>query len=145
MNETAGTANRSTVAGLPGIDCPRCTARLFENYDEMLCVHCGYADYSRPVRRQTTGTRNALNTATLWIVRYVGDSPSLANNLMQVRTERSGYCIAYKATCPYCKSAMSQSSRRSSRRIEKREERHRCDYGHIVTLTWDGDGNLGWK
>jgi hypothetical protein len=40
---------------------------------------------------------------------------------------------------------MSQSSRRSSKRIEKREERHRCDHGHIITLRWDEEGELGWK
>lgn len=145
MNEIVPTKNASAVTGLPGIDCPRCTARLFENYDEMLCVHCGYTDYSRPISKGSTGTRNALNAATIWIVRYVGDSPTMANDLLQVRTERSGYCIAYKATCPYCDSTMSQSSRRSSKRIEKREERHRCDHGHIITLTWDEEGELGWK
>ena len=145
MNESVATANSNSVSVLPGLDCPRCTARLFENYDELLCVRCGYTDYSRPAHRSTTGTRNALNAATIWIVRYVGDSPNLGNTLTQVRTERSGYCIAYKVTCPYCNSTMSQSSRRSSRRIEKREERHRCDYGHIITLRWDEEGDLGWK
>jgi len=145
MNQTAATTIIGNVTVLRGKDCPRCTARLFENYDEMLCVHCGYVDYNVPTPRNSSATKNALNAATLWIVRYVGDSPLMKNDLLQVRTERSGYCIAYKATCPYCNSTMSQSSRRSSRRIEKREERHRCDHGHIITLRWDEDGELGWK
>ena len=145
MNEKVGRTITRDPGILPGLDCPRCSARLFENYEELLCVRCGYTDYSRPLPKPPTGPRNALNAATLWIVRYVGDSPNMANDLMQVRTERSGYCIVYRATCPYCKSTMSQSSRRSSKRIEKREERHRCDHGHIITLTWDEEGELGWK
>ena len=145
MNELVSTASSRPVSILPGLNCPRCAARLFESYEELLCVHCGYTDYSRPTPRPTSATRNALNAATIWIVRYTGNSPNLGNSLMQVRTERSGYCIAYKATCPYCNSSMSQSSRRSSKRIEKRQERHRCDHGHIITLTWDEDGELGWK
>jgi hypothetical protein len=145
MNQTVATTIIGNVTALRGKDCPRCTARLFENYDEMLCVRCGCVDYNVPSPRNSSGTKNALNAAILWIVRYVGDSPLMKNDLLQVRTERSGYCIAYKVTCPYCNSTMSQSSRRSSKRIEKREERHRCNLGHIITLRWDEEGDLGWR
>jgi hypothetical protein len=125
--------------------CPRCDAALVINYDECQCLYCGYVDYSYEPPQPETAKKSIVNTATLWVVRYKGNSEALNKSVIHVKLERNGYCVAYKVNCPYCKGRMHKSSRRSSRRMEKREERHKCTNGHIVTLTWSGSGDLAWK
>lgn len=125
--------------------CPRCEAKLVISYDDCECIYCGYVDYSYqpPVARKSK--KSIVNMARLWVVRYRGKSGTLAKTVSYVKVERDGYSIAYRVNCPYCRASMSKSSRRSSKQIEKREERHRCDNGHIVTLIWNKTGELGWK
>ena len=144
MNEEVNIALSTKEVSVDAFECPRCAAFLIAKYEEYLCIQCGYVDYNLEPERRQKSQRNALNAATLWVVRYSGDSSSLENTIMHVTTERRGYCTFFSVTCPYCEKPMTQSSIRSSRKIEFREERHKCSSGHIIKLNWDEDAELSW-
>ena len=128
----------------PLLICPRCDARLTFNYDEPICLQCGYVkyDYAAPdqIRRKT----NLMSAGTRSVLRYVGDFATLAETLTQVKLVRLRNRVVYGVTCPFCNQAMTQSSL-SGKRREAREERYKCSEGHRVSLTPGKNGSLGWK
>ena len=124
--------------------CPRCDARLRISYDEPICLQCGYVNYHYT---PTNGVRKAsslMTAGTRSVLRYVGDSPALAETLTQVRLVRLRNRGVYEVNCPFCDGTMEQSSL-SGKRREAREERYRCEQGHRVSLTPGKNGFLGWK
>ena len=124
--------------------CPRCAASLFSGYDEPECLQCGYADYSSTPSGANKRNKSLIATATKFVLRYVGDSPMLAETLTYVQLRRLRNRVVYGVKCPFCSGSMEQSAL-SGKRKEVREERYRCGYGHRVSLMPDRTGALGWK
>ena len=81
---------------------------------------------------------------TRYILRYVGEFPSLVETLTYVQLRRLRNRAVYVPTCPFCGGGMEQSSL-SGKRREVREERFSCELGHRVSLMPDRNGDLGWK
>ena len=125
--------------------CPRCEASLVSNYYEPHCLQCGYVDYSYTPPSKI-GKKNLMSAGTLYVFRYMGDSPTLSETLAHVQLRRLRNRIVFGVTCPFCHDdvEMEQSSL-SGKRKEIREERYRCPYGHRVSLIPRKDGNMGWK
>ena len=125
--------------------CPRCEASLVSNYYEPHCLQCGYVDYSYTPPSKI-GKKNLMSAGTLYVFRYMGDSPTLSETLAHVQLRRLRNRIVFGVTCPFCDDdvEMEQSSL-SGKRKEIREERYRCPYGHRVSLIPRKDGNMGWK
>ena len=67
--------------------CPRCGARLIITYDEPKCPPCGFADYSY-TPPTTIGKKNMISTATMFVFRYIGDEPKMAEKLAHVQLRR---------------------------------------------------------
>lgn len=128
----------------PSLTCPRCTAQLRINYDEPVCLQCGYVDYQytppSPAKRLT----NLISAGTSYVVRYVGEFPSLADTLAYVYLKRLRNRAVYGVACPFCSRQMEQSSL-SGKRREVREERYKCPEGHRLSLMPGKNGSLGWK
>ena len=124
--------------------CPRCDARLRFNYDEPICLQCGYVKYDYAAPDQMRRRTNLMSAGTRSVLRYVGDFPTLAETLTQVKLVRLRNRVVYGVTCPFCGQAMTQSSL-SGKRREAREERYKCSDGHRVSLTPGRNGALGWK
>ena len=127
-------------------DCPRCQARLIKTYNEPECLQCGYQDYKFAGEARRKGDQSLLSSATRYVVRYIGDSPSLRNVTTYVQAVRTGNRLAHEVECPFCpdKAIMEQSSL-SGKRREFREERFKCADSHRVSLTPDKSGFLAWK
>ena len=127
-------------------ECPRCHARLIKTYHEPECLQCGYQDYRFAGEAKRNGDQSLLSSATRYVVRYIGDSPSLRNVTTYVQAVRTGNRLAHEVECPFCpdKTIMEQSSL-SGKRREFREERFKCAYSHRVSLTPDKSGFLAWK
>ena len=85
-----------------------------------------------------------ISSGTRYVLRYVGDFPSLSETLTHVQLRRLRNRVVYSVTCPFCQGEMEQSSL-SGKRREMREERYRCTDGHRVSLTPTPNGALGWK
>jgi hypothetical protein len=123
--------------------CPRCKSALVISYHEPECLSCGYADYAYtpPVQRTE---RSVVAAGTRFILRYVGEFPTLTETLAHVRLRRIRNRVVYGVKCPFCGGDMDQSSL-SGKRREVREERYKCPSGHRVSLLPKKDGSLGWK
>ena len=124
--------------------CPRCRAKLRINYDEPECLQCGYVDYTYIPVAPKRNKKNLISAGTQYILRYVGEFPSLAETLTHVQLQRLRNRVVYGVICPFCGNSMDQSSL-SGKRREVREERYKCEQGHRVSLTPGKDGSLGWK
>ena len=124
--------------------CPRCEARLRIIYYEPECLQCGFADYQYTPAPSPNGKKSLMTTGTESIVRYAGQSPSLAETLTHVKLTRLRNRAVYNVKCPFCDRPMAQSSL-SGKRREVREERYKCTEGHRVSLIPGKDGSLAWK
>ena len=124
--------------------CPRCQTHLTINYDEPECLQCGYVDYSYTPVSPIRAIRNIFSAGTQYILRYVGEFPSLSGRLTHVQLQRLRNRVVYGVECPFCGNTMDQSSL-SGKRRELREERYKCEQGHRVSLAPGKDGALGWK
>ena len=124
--------------------CLRCNTRLMMGYDEPQCLHCGYADYSYTRSTTPQEKRSIVSTATRFVLRYVGDFPTLGNTLTHVKLIRVRNRVVYAVNCPFCEKAMDQSSL-SGKRPEVREQRYKCMEGHRVSLVPCKNGMLGWR
>ena len=102
--------------------CPRCETTLSVSYEESLCMVCGYADYDYVSPNAKNGHQSMISSGTRYVLRYVGDFPSLADTLTHVKLKRLRNRVVYGVTCPFCSGAMEQSSL-SGKRREMREER----------------------
>jgi len=132
-----------TVAPLQ--QCPRCHAKLVRDYDEPMCMKCGFQDYAHVAPTNGHG-KSILSTATRYILRYVGDSRTLSESLAHVKVERLRNRVIYKVNCPFsdCQKTMEQSSL-SGKRPVVQEQRYKCDDGHRVSLVPGKNGMFGWK
>jgi len=99
-------------------------------------------EYTPP--HSTNAKKSIVGTGTRYVLRYVGESPSLAETLTHIKLHRVGNRVAHWVNCPFCSTPMVQSSL-SGKRREAQEERYKCRYDHRVSLMPDGDGHLGWK
>ena len=152
--EQSGTVTRSTVElvrdPIPravsgdGTHCPRCETHLSVGYDESVCMVCGYVNHDYVPPSVLNRKQSMISSGTRFVLRYVGDSPTLAEILTHVKLKRLRNRIVYGVTCPFCRGDMEQSSL-SGKRREVREERYRCTQGHRVSLTPTKSGALGWK
>ena len=124
--------------------CKRCGSRIVMGYYEPECVTCGYADYSHTPDISSGRQRTVVNSATRFVLRYVGDFPVLSQTLAQVKLVRVRNRAVHAVTCPFCSKDMERSSL-SGRRPDVREERYKCPDGHRVSLTPRKSGALGWK
>ena len=124
--------------------CPRCETRLMMGYDEPQCLHCGFADYEYAPKTPPRNGTNILSAATRYILRYVGDFPSLSESLAHVKLIRVRNRVVYAVACPFCNKAMDQSSL-SGKRPEVREQRYKCMDGHRLSLVPGKNGMLGWR
>ena len=124
--------------------CIRCGTKLMKGYNEPQCLNCGYADYSSaPEKSQKS--QSLLSAGTRYVLRYVGDFPSLSETLAQVKLIRIRNRVAYQVECPFCDKTMEQSSL-SGKRPEIREQRYKCPDGHRVSLVSTiRDESLGWR
>lgn len=129
---------------LDGMSCPRCEARLRISYEEPECLQCGYVDYQYSPPQSMRRERSVISTGTHYILRYVGEFPTLANTLTHIKLQRLRNRAIYGVDCPFCGRDMVQSSL-SGKRREVREERYKCTEGHRVSLTPNKNGSLGWK
>ena len=140
---TSSAAPRAVVQTRPHQACPRCNASLIMTYNEPECLQCGFVDY-KYVSPTPISAKSVMNSARRYIFRYIGDSPTLRETLVDARLRRIRNRVVYAVTCPFCKSQMDQSSL-SGKRREIREERYKCIQGHRVSLIPRKDGNMGWK
>ena len=124
--------------------CPKCSAQLHRNYDDAECLNCGFVDYDfvPPVSKRKQNS--IIGTGTRYVLRYVGEFPTLSDVVTHVKVYRVRNRVVYGVRCPFCGSGMSQSSL-SGKRREIREERYKCTSGHRVSLCPNGDGDIGWK
>ena len=122
--------------------CPRCSAKLRITYYEPQCIQCGFVDYE--YKEKIKKTKNVVNSGTKYVLRYIGESESLNNTLVNIELYRLGNRAVYDVTCPFCTTHMEQTSL-SGKRRDMKEERYRCDKGHRVSLKVKDDGGLGWK
>ena len=124
--------------------CKRCGSRVVMGYYEPECLTCGYADYSHTSSLSSGRQKNVVNSATRFVLRYVGDFPVLSQTLAYVKLVRVRNRAAYAVTCPFCSKDMERSSL-SGKRPDVREERYRCTDGHRVSLIPRKSGAMGWK
>ena len=124
--------------------CRRCDTRLIRGYDEPQCPSCGYVDYSHAPEDAPDRAKCLISSATLHVLRYVGDFPSLSETLTHVKLIRVRNRVMYAVNCPFCERAMDQSSL-SGKRPDVREQRYKCMDGHRVSLVPSKNGALGWK
>ena len=134
----------SLTAIADGTICPRCDALLTISYDDSTCILCGYVDHDYRPPEIISKRQNMVSSGTRYVLRYVGEFPSLAETLAHIKLQRLRNRVVYSVTCPFCAKAMIQSSL-SGKRREVREERYKCTEGHRVSLTPTINGSLGWK
>jgi hypothetical protein len=124
--------------------CPRCESQLRINYDEPQCIQCGYVDYSYS-RPQAAGRKKALlSSGRRYVLRYVGDSPVLSEQLIHVQLHRVRNRVLFEVDCPFCHQSMMRTSL-SGRLRANHEERYRCNEGHMLSIVPVKKGWLGWK
>ena len=124
--------------------CPRCSTSLMISYEELLCPCCGYVDHAHTKISGRQGQPSLISTATRYILRYVGDFPTLTDTLAHVKLIRVRNRVVYAVKCPFCQKGMDQSSL-SGKRPEVREQRYKCMEGHRVSLVPCKNGMLGWQ
>ena len=134
-------AEPSHRTGSP-LACERCGTRLVLGYDEPECITCGWSDYSKASTKQRSV--NVFSAATRYILRYVGDFPTLAHTLVHVRLVRARNRSVFTVACPFCRKQMDESSL-SGRRPDLREQRYRCIDGHRISLVPIKGGLFGWR
>lgn len=122
--------------------CPRCASRLTVGYFEPECLKCGYVDYTH--RPPIMLNNNIISSGTRYVVRYVGDFPSLSKTVAHIKVNRVRNRVAYSVVCPFCGTQMDQTSL-SGKRREVREERYKCTQGHRLSLAPARNGGMGWK
>ena len=146
INEALGTREipLPKLSKQPLVACPRCEALLSVNYEEPACLQCGFVDYAYTPSLVGRKKKSIVSNGTHYVLRYVGDFPSLSNTLTHVNLRRLRNRVVYGVTCPFCGQEMEQSSL-SGKRREVREERYKCEEGHRVSLTPNKNGSLGWK
>jgi hypothetical protein len=135
---------RGVASSAPPTLCRRCDTRLMRGYDEPQCPTCSYVDYSQTLVDARVRARCIISSATLYVLRYVGDFPSLSDTLTHVKLIRVRNRVTYAVNCPFCDRAMDQSSL-SGKRPDVREQRYKCMDGHRVSLVPRKNGALGWK
>ena len=140
----ASVASSTTAEARPLLICPRCDSRLRFNYDEPICLQCGYVNYEYAAPDQIRRQTNLMSAGTRSVLRYVGEFSTLSETLTHVKLVRLRNRVVYGVRCPFCGQAMAQSSL-SGKRREAREERYKCSDGHRVSLTPGRNGALGWK
>jgi hypothetical protein len=113
-------------------------------YYEPECLTCGYADYSYTLDLPATRKKNVINSATRFVLRYVGNFPILSQTVAYVKLVRVRNRAVYAVACPFCSKEMERSSL-SGKRPDVREERYRCTDGHRVSLIPRKSGAMGWK
>jgi len=124
--------------------CPRCESQLRINYDEPQCIQCEYVDYSYS-HSQAAGRKKALlSSGTRYVLRYVGDSPVLSEQLIYVQSLRVRNHMVFEVACPFCNQPMMRTSL-SGRLRANHEERYRCNQGHMLSIVPGSKGWLGWK
>ena len=127
------------------LSCLRCDTRLVAGYFEPQCPSCGYVDYSHKPEAASGRANGIISTATRYVLRYVGEFPTLTETLAHVRLIRVRNRVLFAVNCPFCEKAMDQSSL-SGKRHEPREQRYKCMDGHRVSLVPCKNGaSLGWK
>ena len=124
--------------------CPRCTAPLITGFEEPECLGCGYVDYTHVPSARRGRATNLVSAGARFVIRYNGESASLADVLAYVQTVRLRNRAVYEVTCPFCSATMEQSSL-SGKRRDVREERFKCSQGHRVSLTQGANFSLGWR
>ena len=125
--------------------CRRCDTRLVTGYYEPQCPSCGYVDYSHTPEATPQRSNGIISTATRYVLRYVGEFPTLTETLTHVRLIRVRNRVLFAVNCPFCEKAMDQSSL-SGKRHEPREQRYKCMDGHRVSLVPCKNGAaFGWK
>jgi len=150
VSNEIGTEDREGLATLPIAPaakdgrCPRCDTRLVKGYHELECLTCGFNDYSYPIEVEPAAKRSIVSTATRFVIRYMGEFPTLRETLAYARLIRVRNKVVYAVNCPFCTKAMDQSSL-SGKRPEAREQRYKCMDGHRVSLVPAKDGMMGWK
>ena len=122
--------------------CPRCKAYLVLGYHEPECLRCGYVDYE--YQAPAPINNSILGSGTRYILRYVGEFPTLAETLTYVQLRRVRNRAVFGVSCPFCVRPMEQTSL-SGKRREVREQRYECSLGHRVSLTPTRKGSMGWK
>ena len=126
--------------------CPRCGTTLMFGYEDLKCVACGYVDPDSIAVISSREQRSLISTATRFVVRYVGDSPNLADTLTYVQLRRHNNRAVHGVRCPFCSGSMEQSSLSGKRKVAS-EERYRCKLEHRISLVPvpGKEGTLGWK
>ena len=124
--------------------CPRCNTCLMISYEESLCPCCGYVNHAHTKTSNRQENASLISTATRYVLRYVGDFPTLAETLAHVKLVRVRNRVVYAVRCPFCEKSMDQSSL-SGKRPEVREQRYKCMDGHRVSLVPCKNGMLGWR
>jgi hypothetical protein len=124
---------KTAVSESKRLICPRCESQLRINYDEPQCIQCGYVDYSYSPP-QTAGREKALlSSGTRYVLRYVGDSPVLSEQLIYVQSRRVRNHMVFEVDCLFCQQSMMRTSLSGKLRA-KREERYRCNQGHMLSI-----------
>lgn len=144
MEQVALVQQRQEVPSRFGMICPRCDAQLRINYEEPVCLQCGFVDYEYVPPQVKRKKKTVISDGTRYVLRYVGDFDSLSQTLTHVQLQRMRNRVVYNVSCPFCTRPMVQSSL-SGKRREVREERYKCTEGHRVSLTPAKNGSLGWK
>lgn len=132
-----------TQKSLMKMTCPRCNNDLTSTYEEPMCIICGFVDYSYTQQASNT-SQGVINSATQYVLRYIGSSPHLKETLVSARLRRLRHRIVHELDCPFCSSTMKQTQLSGKRRNPK-EQRYGCDKEHRVSLLPTSDGYLGWK
>lgn len=127
--------------------CPRCQAQLSANYDEAICMQCGYVDYNYTDQsKPSTGRGSLLSSGTRSIIRYMGEFHSLDATLIDAKLIRAGNRAVYAIICPFCDTPRPMIlSSFSNRRKRVWEDHYKCGIGHRVSLASGQRGIIGWK
>lgn len=112
--------------------CGRCGARMLMGYDEPQCLLCGNTDYSN-TREFSSNRQNLLSRATLHVVRYAGNSPTLTETSIHSEVVRRGNRARHDFPCPFCSQEMEEVSL-SGKRPDAKEQRFKCGYDHRVSI-----------
>ena len=99
---------RDPQVGVRSENCPRCGGKLRTLYFEPSCVQCGFANYAHTPEASVTVRKSLFTAGTRQVLRYVGDSPSLADTLTHIRLERVRNRAVYGVECPFCQGPMAQ-------------------------------------
>lgn len=85
-----------------------------------------------------------MSSATLDILRYVGEAVGLSDLLTRVRLVARGPGHAYQVSCPFCLRPMVEASPVVTA-AGRRQQRFACADDHRISLVQDGPGRLGWS